>query len=155
MLSAEQLQKVPLFEGLHPAQLAQVVALAELEQFRVGKTIFSEGDPGEKLYIILEGQVRISKFIPNVGEEALSILEAGAYFGEMALVDSSLGRSAHAIAHKSVSLASIERPAFEQLLFINRDLAHDVLWSFVRTLSSRLRDTNDKIKSFFAMTGGF
>jgi CRP-like cAMP-binding protein len=154
MLKPAQLQQVPLFAALEGAHLAQVAALAEEEEYPAGGRIFNEGDPGDRLYLILEGRVRISKLIPNAGEEALTILEPGAYFGEMGLIDEGT-RSAHAIAHSTVKLASIERAAFEHLLFVNRDLAYDVLWSFVRTLSSRLRETNDKLKTFFVLSGGF
>ncbi|MBN2359464.1 MAG: cyclic nucleotide-binding domain-containing protein [Deltaproteobacteria bacterium] len=154
MLQPEQLQCVPIFASLERAQLAQLVALATEERYGVGHHIFAEGDRGTKLYLLLDGRVRISKFIPGIGEEALAILNAGSYFGEMALIDQS-PRSAHAIAHSDVVLGAIESSAFEQLLFVNRDLAYDVLWNFVRTLSARLRETNDKIKSFFAMSGGF
>ena len=154
MLQPEQLKCVPIFATLERAQLAQLVALALEERYGVGQHIFAEGDQGSKFYLLLDGRVRISKFIPGIGEEALAILDAGAYFGEMALIDQS-PRSAHAIAHTDVVLGAIEADAFEQLLFVNRDLAYDVLWNFVRTLSVRLRETNDKIKAFFAMSGGF
>jgi hypothetical protein len=40
-------------------------------------------------------------------------------------------------------------------MFVDKDLAYDVLWTFARTLAARLRETNEKIKGFFAMTGGF
>jgi hypothetical protein len=40
-------------------------------------------------------------------------------------------------------------------MFVDKDLAYDVLWTFVRTLSARLRETNDKVASFLAMSGGF
>jgi len=154
MLTAEQLKQVPLFSALDQAHLEQIIALAEHEEFEPQARIFKEGDEGDRLYIILEGRVRISKVIPSVGEEALAILDPGAYFGEMALIDEA-PRSADAIAHSRVQAATIERTAFEQLLFVNRELAYDVLWSFVRTMTGRLRETNDKLKSFFAMSGFF
>lgn len=154
MLTPEQLTQVPLFSDLEAAHLEQLGALAREERCAAGDEIFCEGAEGDRFYFIIEGRVRISKLVPGIGEEALSILDKGAYFGEMALFDKAL-RSAHAFAHTDVVLASIDTEQFEQLLFMDRDLAYDVLWNFVRTLSKRLRDTNDKIKSFFAMSGGF
>ena len=154
MFAPEQLRTVPIFKALDDAHLVQVAALAEEQRFVSGETIFAEGDPGDYLFVIIEGRVRLSKLIPNIGEEALSIAEQGDHFGEMALIDGA-PRSAHAIAHSDVLLAAIPRQSFEQLLFVNRDLAHDVLWSFVRAMSKRLRETNEKIKTFFAMSGGF
>jgi CRP-like cAMP-binding protein len=116
--------------------------------------IFREGDPGSEFFAILSGKVRISKLVPGIGEEALAILEPGSYFGEMALVDGT-PRSAHAIAHLSCRLWAIQKQDLDDLMFLNKDLAYDILWEFVRTLSGRLRETNDKIKAFFALNARF
>ena len=97
------------------------------------------------MYVVVAGKVRISKRVPGVGEEALGILEAGSHFGEMAMVDDS-PRSADAIAHTACALAVIRREQLDQLMFVDKDLAYDLLWTFVRTLSARLRETNEKIK---------
>jgi CRP-like cAMP-binding protein len=145
------LEKVPLFSGLNPAQLRQVAALAEERQFTPGVFIFREGDPGDVMYGIVQGKVRISKQVPGIGEEALAILEPGQYFGEMALIEDS-PRSADAIAHVGCGLWVLERAKLEQLMFVDKELAYSLLWSFVRTLSERLRETNDKIKAFFAIS---
>lgn len=88
-----------------------------------------------------------------MGEEALAILEAGSYFGEMALIDEA-PRSADAKAHEDCVLYSIRREHLGELLFLNKDLAHDLLWTFLRTLSQRLRETNDRF-TFLSITGKF
>jgi CRP-like cAMP-binding protein len=106
------------------------------------------------MYVVVSGRVRISKLVKGVGEEALSILEAGAYFGEMAVVDDA-PRSADALAHTPCTVAVIGREALDQLMFVDKELAYVLLWTFVRTLSARLRETNDKIQGFFAMAGPF
>ena len=98
-----------------------------------------------------QGKVRISKMVPGVGEEALAILEPGSYFGEMALIDDT-PRSADATAHLACTLYVIQKADLEELMFLHKDLAYELLWTFVRTLSSRLRETNDKIRSFFALS---
>jgi CRP-like cAMP-binding protein len=71
----------------------------------------------------------------------------------MAMVDDA-PRSADALAHSACALAVIARDDLDQLMFVDKDLAYDLLWTFVRTLSTRLRETNEKIKGFFAMSGG-
>lgn len=146
------LKKVPLFEGLTNSQLQKIAALASARSFEGSMHIFKEGDAGDAMYVIVEGKVRISKTVPGIGEEALAILEKGQYFGEMALIEESSPRSADAIAHIPCKLWVIERSKLEQLMFTDRDLAYVVLWTFVRTLSERLRETNDKIKGFFAIS---
>ena len=61
-------------------------------------------------------------------------------------------RSADAIAHVSCTVWVIERAKLDQLMFTDKDLAYVLLWTFVRTLSERLRETNEKIKGFFAIS---
>ena len=128
-----------------------MAALAQERELPGSTFLFRENDPGDAMYVLLEGRVRISKMVEGIGEEALAILEPGAFFGEMALIDDA-PRSADAKAHVDCKLAEIRRDELEQLLFVDRELAHDLLWAFCRTLSARLRETNDKIKAFFALS---
>ena len=69
-----------------------------------------------------------------------------------ALIEEREPRSADAIAHIPCTLWVLDREKFDQLLFTDKDLAYVILWTFVRTLSERLRETNDKIKGFFALS---
>jgi len=71
----------PTFSGYNP--IAQVTTE---ESHALGTRIFQYGDPGDKLYILLDGKVRISRDVPGMGEEALAVLGPGAVFGEMALL---------------------------------------------------------------------
>ena len=145
------LRKVKLFEGLNSTQLAKVAALGEERKVAAGEFVFKEGDTGSEMFIIESGRVRISKNVPGIGEEALAILDPGAYFGEMALIDDST-RSADAIVHAPLLAQVITKEALDELMFIDKEIAYILLWTFVRTLSERLRDTDDKIKAFFALS---
>jgi CRP-like cAMP-binding protein len=113
--------------------------------------VFREGEPGNRLFLIVEGDVRISRTIPGSGEEALAVLKPGALFGEMSVFDRS-ERSTDAISNGGTTCLTISRSDFELLLDFNRELAHKVLWSSVRLLSTRLRSTNDSLRSFLAMS---
>lgn len=93
--------------------------------------------------MILEGRVRITRELQGMGEEALAIVGPGDVFGEMALLDDWV-RSADARVHERCRLLAIHRDAFEELLFVHKDLAYEVLWNVVRMLTRRLRETNDK-----------
>lgn len=149
----EILEQIDLFAGLGREHLARVADIGQEEHTKSGQKVFDEGDPGDKFYVVLEGAVRISRIVPGMGEEALAVLRPGAYFGEMSLIDSS-PRSATAIAHESLETFSINRRDLEDLLFVDRDLAYELLWNFVRTLSGRLRATNDKM-TFLATSNKF
>lgn len=147
------LAQLDLFRGMNTAHLKRVVAIGAEEKHPRGEKIFEEGETGDKFYLILEGAVRISRFVAGLGEEALAVLRPGATFGEMSLIDDE-ARSATAIAHESCRLFVIKRRDLNDLLFVDRDLAYHFLWKMVRTLSSRLRATNDKM-TFLASTNKF
>ena len=153
-MDPSQLKKIPLFANLTSEHLTKVAAIASQREFRANDKIFSEGDVGTEMFLIFKGKVRISKMVPGVGEEALAILEPGSYFGEMALIDDT-PRSADATAHLSCTVWCVQKADLEELMFLHKDLAYELLWTFVRTLSARLRDTNDKIKAFFALSARF
>lgn len=84
--------------GFSGAELGLLATQLSAQRYEANAVIFAEGEPGDTLYVVLEGQVRISRRIPSLGEEALAILSRGGVFGEMALVDEK-PRSADAIAH--------------------------------------------------------
>lgn len=140
----EQLKGIQLFSGLKQPALELIARIAQEEHHKKGTKIFRHGDPGEKLYLILNGRVRISREVPGMGEEALAILGPGQMFGEMALLDES-PRSADANVHENCELLAVPRDGFDELLFVNKELAYEVLWSIVQMLVARLRETNDKL----------
>jgi CRP/FNR family transcriptional regulator, cyclic AMP receptor protein len=149
----EILAQIDLFNSVPQTHLRRVVDIGVEEQYKTSATIFAEGSPGDKFYLIVEGAVRISRIVPGMGEEALAVLRAGAYFGEMSLIDDA-PRSAAAVCHERCRLFVVHRKDLEDLLFVDRDLAYELLWSWVRTLSRRLRATNDKM-TFLATTSKF
>jgi CRP/FNR family transcriptional regulator, cyclic AMP receptor protein len=148
------LKNVYLFDGLSEEDLEKVFDICKPFELKENEKLFSEGDAGDELFIIVSGEIRISKLIGGLGEEALAVLKDGNFFGEMSLVDD-VPRSADAISNKASSLLRISREDFLQLLMSDKDLALTLLMTFVKTLSLRLRQTNEKVKAFLAMAGGF
>ena len=140
-----------IFADLDENELERVAEITQEQKFKFGKMIFKEDEPGNRLFIISEGEVRISRDVPGSGEEALAVLKQGACFGEMAVLDRST-RSTNAIANTDCTLLTITRSDFEMLLDFDRDLGYKVLWSVIRLLSERLRVTNDNLRSFLAMS---
>ena len=145
------LKNVHIFKDLDDAEIGEIAEVCREEKFVSGEYIFREGESGNRLYLIVEGEVRISRDVPGSGEEALAILKPGALFGEMAVFDRS-ERSTHAISNGGTTVLTITRPDFEMLLDFNREMAYKVLWSVTRLLSGRLRQTNDSLRSFLAMS---
>lgn len=149
----EQLRTISLFHGLTSDALALIAEATAEEQYGLGSKIFQHGDVGDKLYIIIEGKVRISREVSGMGEEALAVLGVGDAFGEMSLIDES-PRSADAVVHERCRLLVLTKDAFDDLLFLYKDLAYEVLWNIVRMLTGRLRETNEKL-TFLSVSGKF
>lgn len=147
----ELLRNVAIFKDLDDGELARIAEVCRTQEFVSGEYVFKEGESGNRLYLIVAGDVRISRTIPGSGEEALAILKPGALFGEMAVFDRS-ERSTDAILNGGTKCLTIARSDFELLLDFNRDIAYKVLWSCIRLLSLRLRSTNDSLRSFLAMS---
>jgi CRP/FNR family cyclic AMP-dependent transcriptional regulator len=149
--------KVDLFKerGLSAGEMKLLATFSSEERFREGSTVFREGERGEKLYIVLDGRVRISKFIPGVGEEALAVLDRGDFFGEMALIDDK-ARSADAKAHDGdATVLSIDRATLNEILSMDPHASLQFLNLLCRMISRRLREINEKIVQWKYMSGGF
>jgi CRP/FNR family cyclic AMP-dependent transcriptional regulator len=149
--------KVDLFRerGLSAAEMKLLATFSSEERFREGSMIFREGEKGDKLYIVLDGRVRISKFIPGVGEEALAVLDRGDFFGEMALIDDK-PRSADAKAHEQdATVLSIDRATLNEILSMDPHASLQFLNLLCRMISRRLREINEKIVQWKYMSGGF
>ena len=83
----EALGKIQLFQGIHPKGLERIASICSEETYRLGDVVFREGEVGDKLYLLLDGKIRISREVSGMGEEALAVLGPGQAFGEMSLVD--------------------------------------------------------------------
>jgi len=149
-------QKIALLKekGLSSKELRLLATFSNEEFFKGGQNIFSEGQKGDRLYIILQGEIRISKYIPGVGEEALAILEKGDFFGEMALIDNA-PRSADAKAHTDVTVLPIESRLLTDILARDVESSYQFLYILCKILSRRLREINMKIYQWRIMSGGF
>ena len=148
------LGSVSFFKELAPEELDRIIALGRLVTYPKDVTLFMEGDPGEALYIVVDGSVRIGKSVPGAKEEAMAFIERGGCFGEMALFDE-FPRSATAIAHQECRVLFIEKRAFLELLRGDPVIGRKILWAFCRTLSVRLRETTDRIVALFALARPF
>jgi CRP/FNR family cyclic AMP-dependent transcriptional regulator len=148
------LKKINLFSSLTDDELEEIEKICIRETYAKDTIMFFEGDPGNKCYVIVKGEVRISKMIPNIGEEALAVLKPGDYFGEMALIDN-FPRSAHAIANTDMEALAISKADLDKVLIRDREMGYKLLWVFTQTLSRRLREMNEKMAGFLTLSGGF
>lgn len=154
MKEKDALSQVYLFRELAPHEMERVLSISKEKKVKKNEIVFKEGDIGDAFYLIVTGSVRISTLVPGVGEEALTILSEGEYFGEMALIDDA-PRSASAIANDDGMLLYIGKDDFRKLLEQQTDIAYKLLWVFTKTLSARLRKTDEQLKSIFSIAKTF
>jgi CRP-like cAMP-binding protein len=131
-----------------------LTTLSKEKQFSANQIIFREGETAHEMYVVLEGRVMISKFIPGAGEEALAFVERGGYFGEMALIDNA-PRSADAKAHEEGAVVlAIPREVLEGILDIHKISSLRLLTILCHLVASRLRELDDKVITWFILAGG-
>lgn len=137
---AEQLRRVPLFGHLDEAEMTRVSQATREKSYPKNSVILFEDDPGDALYAVLSGQVKVVLIGEDGREVILSILKAGDFFGEMALIDDQ-PRSAHVIATEDSNLVVLRREDFWKCLEEMPRIALGLL----QALSRRLRRADDKI----------
>jgi len=143
-------EKIRLFRegGLSGDEIRTLAAFAQERRYPAGGHIFREGEHGADMFVIAEGRILISKFIPGGGEEALAILERGDFFGEMALIDGQ-PRSADAQAHGgSATVLALNESAIHELLGMDPRFSIDFLRLLCRLLAKRLREIDDKVTTW-------
>jgi CRP/FNR family transcriptional regulator, cyclic AMP receptor protein len=140
-LDAVMLKKVPLFAEFSDDDLVAVASLMQGRRYAKHAVLVYEGDPGDALFIVISGNVAVTR-VSNDGKEAiLSILKEGDFFGEMGVLDAS-PRSATIKALRDADVAILARKDFLEMLGKNPQMC----LSLVAALSARLRATNQAIQ---------
>ncbi len=134
-LKLEVLKGMQMFRYLSYKELVRVSNIAEMIELATNQVVFSAGQPGDAMYVVLSGSVRLAK-----GEKTVAELGKGMHFGEMALVDRSV-RSLTATASEGTRLLVITRKDFYDIIKREPASAVKMLWSFVQVLGQRLRKT--------------
>lgn len=133
--------QVPLFADLDGESLRQLAAVAHRRAFHTGDVIFHRGDPGQVLYVIRLGKVRIFLTSPDGQEVALAVFGPGECFGELALLDGQ-PRSAAAEAIEPVETYTLQRADFISAVMHHPQIAIQVM----NVLSCRLRQTDEMVQ---------
>jgi hypothetical protein len=142
------LRRVRILAGLTDAQLQRFLELMEIHKAAQWEEIVKEGSPGDAMYLLLEGEVRVRLIIAGK-ESILATLCAGEFFGEVALFDHG-PRSADVVANCNCLLLRIPTAAFQKLVQDVPELAAPFLYSIGRTLIARIRADNKRYRDSIA-----
>jgi len=138
-LKREILARMPLFRPLNDREILRVLQVTDVIVYKPGEVVITEGEKGEELFIVLSGQLRVSRNGADV-----ATLPQGAHVGEMALVRSQ-PRSATVTADGVSELMVIRRQEFFEILRKEHQLAVKLLWQFLGVLADRLADTSREL----------
>jgi CRP/FNR family transcriptional regulator, cyclic AMP receptor protein len=138
--TADFLATVPLFSGLDRNEVQRFGELTRERSYPRGSVILFEDDPGDSLFIVRSGRVKVVLIGEDGREVILGVLSVGEHFGELSLIDDR-PRSAHVIAMEDSNLLVLRRDDFRARV----ESSPSVAWSLLTELSRRLRRADDKI----------
>ncbi len=136
------LRRVPLFSGLTEAQLETLAAGSARRSYPKGRTIVSEGEPSQSMYILLAGRAKVQRSDSEGKEVILAVLGSGEFIGEMSLIDDA-PRSASVITLEPCEFMAVSKEAFKAMLVQSPEVAMNVMRGLVR----RLREADKKIET--------
>jgi len=138
----ESLRAIPLFSRVRDADLEDVASHLIERRFPKHSTVVEEGLPGDYMYVIREGRVKVTKASDDGREKIMNFLEKGSFFGDMALLTGEV-RSASVKTLEPTRLLALSRRDFMDLLRQSSDLSLAV----IEELTNRLRETNEQASS--------
>ncbi len=139
---SDALAAVPLFGGLDEEGLENLIRGMRIRRFRRGETVFHVGDPGDALFIVMSGSIKITLPADTGDEAILATLRPGDFFGELALLDGA-PRSATAIAIESTETYVLPRDRFRALIAtepVMRDALLATMAAEVRRLTHHVEE---------------
>lgn len=137
---ADFLATVPLFKSLPADEVAKFAEAVREKSCPRGSVILFEDDPGDSLFVVRRGRVKVVHVAEDGREVILGLLSEGEHFGELSLIDDQ-PRSAHVIAMEDAELLVLRRDDFRRRVEANPSVA----WALLLELSRRLRRADIKI----------
>ncbi len=146
MEMVDLLKKVPLFSELNESELESIAALASSIEIPKKNIVVQEFEPGDSMYVILEGEVKVSTYSVDGREVVLALLGKGSFFGEMSLLDEE-PRSANVTTMVDSKFANIRRCELVSLLLEQPAISLKLLTE----IASRLRKTSRVLERISSM----
>jgi len=140
----EVLSSSPLFEMLSNQELEYIADLTRPKRFSAGHTIFEEGELGDSLYLIADGEVEVIRRDAAGLPKTIAVLGANQFFGEMSLIDKEY-RSATVKAKSDAELMHLTAENLTAFRKQHRDGFTFVVINIARVISSRLREANTRL----------
>jgi CRP-like cAMP-binding protein len=141
-LDPGQLKRLKVFSDLTEDQLSVFVSMVEPVQVKPNRLIVRMNDPGDCMYLLLNGEVRVSETIDG-RETILAALETGDFFGEMCLFEEAQ-RSADVVAGRDCTLLKITKQAFDNMMETHPLIGALFVRAMLRIVAWRVRSMDKK-----------
>jgi CRP/FNR family transcriptional regulator len=138
----KKLVQIPIFQGLTVPEAAEFFEVALEQKIEEGRTVFREGDEGDALYVILSGEVSVTK-----KSVELAMLSTHAVLGEMSLVSPGDTRSATATAKTDLEVLKIPSKRVQKLIKGDHVASLKVVANLAQVMAQRLAAINDRLVS--------
>ncbi len=138
-----------MLRNLSEQDFKKLAPFCEERQMGEGTTVFIENMPGESLFLIKKGIIRVSRMFAEGDERTLVVLGPEDIFGEMAIIDG-LPRSATARVAEDATLISLKKKDFDALCQKESELALTIVMNIVRVFSKRIREANDEYRDMLS-----
>ena len=140
----QKLVQIPLCRGLTENEAATLLDISEERTARSGEVLFREGDPGDCLYFVLEGELTVTKEDPSGQPQPLANVGEGEVVGEMSLLGASSHRSATVTTLTNTHLLRLPASRFDRLLKSNNVAALKIVYNLAQLMSTRLQQVNER-----------
>jgi len=156
------LSKAAVFKGISKEKLAKITTIMTVKNFPSGQLVFKEGESGDSIYVLLEGEVEVSKSLvlpsfaragatsaANIDPRDRSLVKLTSkdfpFFGEMSLFDKESARSASVRTVTACKFAVVDGVEFIKLTESDYEIGYRTFLNIARVLSDRLNKTNSDL----------
>jgi CRP/FNR family cyclic AMP-dependent transcriptional regulator len=142
---ASALAKVPIFSELSKREIQKIVSIAHKRDYKEGEEIVRKGQPSAGMYVIMRGEVKVTRRSPEGIEVRLATMGEGDFFGDVGLLDNA-PRTATITAITPSQVIGLFRPELLRLIEQEPKLASKILFKLAQIVAVRLRVTNEKLE---------
>ncbi len=145
----DSLRRSYLFSGFEPEDLYRFAEISKRRELSGGEPVFDEGQPGDSLFLVDKGRIRIYRVFSETYEETIALLDPGSIFGDMSFIDR-VPRSAAAMAMETSVIIEMSRTDFDVIFEKSPTIAMKVFKRIGEVIAGRIKATDEKIKEVMA-----
>ena len=143
------LSGITIFADLDTTEINIISKHMHVSRIESGDTVFSQGDPGDKMYFIVDGTLDILKTVDGQAEKKIAVQAPGGSIGEMAVIGG-FSRTATVKACSDATLLTLSRRRLNHICETRPKIGVKILMAIARLLSNHLRDTSQELLEFIS-----